>query len=113
VTKSGYGHLARDPSILEQKTVVMEPSFYVRSFTAFGKAVPQGKFLIELVIAELSPREGPTVQGSQSSLTTILSIWNYMIGSAVLVLPWAFKESGLIGGISTKYQLTLRSCFVH
>jgi len=28
-----------------------------------------------------------------------------MIGSAVLVLPWAFKEAGLFGGISKKYLL--------
>lgn len=34
--------------------------------------------------------------GKVSSFVTILSIWNYMIGSAILVLPWSFKESGMV-----------------
>lgn len=48
---------------------------------------------------------GPT-EGTQSSLTTIFSIWNFMIGSAILVLAWDFKEGGLL----VAFFITLLSC---
>ena len=32
----------------------------------------------------------------QSSLSTILSIWNTMMGSSLLAMPWGFSQSGLI-----------------
>ena len=34
-----------------------------------------------------------------SSLVIIFSCWNTMVGSAMVSLPWAFSESGIILGI--------------
>ena len=32
--------------------------------------------------------------GEQSSLVTILSVWNTMMGSSVLAMPWAIQQAG-------------------
>ena len=32
--------------------------------------------------------------GPNSSLTTILSIWNCVMGSSLLTMPWAFEKAG-------------------
>lgn len=34
----------------------------------------------------------------QSSMVIIFSVWKTMIGSAVVSLPWAYQQSGLIIG---------------
>ena len=36
--------------------------------------------------------------GEQGSFSTIFSIWNVMVGSGLLVMPWAFQNAGLVGG---------------
>mmetsp|Transcript_832 Transcript_832/g.1051 ORF Transcript_832/g.1051 Transcript_832/m.1051 type:complete len:121 (+) Transcript_832:374-736(+) len=33
------------------------------------------------------------------SLTTIFSVWNAMVGTGLVTIPWAFSQSGLILGI--------------
>lgn len=38
--------------------------------------------------------------GKQSSLMTIFSIWNTMMGSSLMAMPWGFHQAGLIGGLS-------------
>jgi sodium-coupled neutral amino acid transporter 9 len=38
-------------------------------------------------------------EGEQSSLITILSIWNTMMGSSVLAMPWAIDQAGFSLGI--------------
>lgn len=35
----------------------------------------------------------------QSSLVTIFSIWNTMVGSSLLTLPWAFAHAGILVGV--------------
>lgn len=35
----------------------------------------------------------------QSSIVTIFAIWNMMMGTSLLCLPWAYHQAGLIGGI--------------
>jgi len=57
-----------------------------------------------LYVRSLNPRiYGPSdidsTYRTQSSLSTIFSIWNFMIGSAILVLAWDFKEAGVVGGV--------------
>ena len=42
---------------------------------------------------------GKSEDGKQSSLTTILSTWNTMVGSSVLALPWAYSQSGFLLGL--------------
>lgn len=37
--------------------------------------------------------------GKQSSVRTIFSIWNTMMGSSLMALPWGYSQAGLIGGI--------------
>lgn len=37
-------------------------------------------------------------EGNQTSIQTIFSVWNTMVGSSLLALPWAFSSSGLILG---------------
>ena len=38
--------------------------------------------------------------GKQSSLMTIFSIWNTMMGSSLMAMPWGFHHAGLIGGLT-------------
>eukprot|EP00457_Paulinella_chromatophora_P005312 gb/GEZN01005328.1/.p1 GENE.gb/GEZN01005328.1/~~gb/GEZN01005328.1/.p1 ORF type:complete len:600 (-),score=49.98 gb/GEZN01005328.1/:21-1796(-) len=40
-------------------------------------------------------------RGKQSSFTTILSIWNTMLGSSLVAMPWAVSQAGLYGGALT------------
>lgn len=46
---------------------------------------------------------GPKKQGDDlkkhGSLSTIFSVWNTMIGSSMLTIPWAFSNSGIVLGI--------------
>ncbi|UXI21571.1 MAGUK p55 subfamily member 5 [Sarcoptes scabiei] len=37
-------------------------------------------------------------KGKQSSIVTIFAIWNMMMGTSLLCLPWAYHQAGLIGG---------------
>ena len=43
---------------------------------------------------------GTTNPGEQSSIRTIFSIVNTMVGSTILVMPWGFQQSGLVGGLA-------------
>ena len=35
----------------------------------------------------------------QSSITTIFTCWNTMVGSGIVALPWTFRESGFLLGL--------------
>uniref|UniRef100_A0A915P5Y4 Amino acid transporter transmembrane domain-containing protein n=1 Tax=Meloidogyne floridensis TaxID=298350 RepID=A0A915P5Y4_9BILA len=37
--------------------------------------------------------------GKQSSMVTIFSIWNTMVGTSLLAVPWALQQAGLVLGI--------------
>jgi sodium-coupled neutral amino acid transporter 9 len=37
-------------------------------------------------------------KAGQSSMATVFSIWNTMIGSTVLSIPWGLEQSGLLVG---------------
>eukprot|EP00004_Rigifila_ramosa_P020871 TRINITY_DN5474_c0_g1_i1.p1 TRINITY_DN5474_c0_g1~~TRINITY_DN5474_c0_g1_i1.p1 ORF type:complete len:498 (+),score=122.02 TRINITY_DN5474_c0_g1_i1:160-1494(+) len=54
-----------------------------------------------LVVSSLSSSTGE----KQSSLTTIFSIWNTMIGSTLLTMPWGYAQAGLIGGVGSVFFL--------
>lgn len=44
-------------------------------------------------------------EGSKhGSLTTIFSVWNAMVGTGMLTIPWAYSNSGFILGVS-KYSI--------
>ena len=34
--------------------------------------------------------------GKHGSLTTIFSVWNAMVGTGLLTLPWAFSQGGML-----------------
>eukprot|EP00049_Salpingoeca_infusionum_P022365 m.6332 g.6332 ORF g.6332 m.6332 type:complete len:656 (+) comp5145_c0_seq2:331-2298(+) len=42
---------------------------------------------------------GASKKGEQSSIVTILSIWNTMMGTSVLAMPWCIQQAGLGLGI--------------
>jgi len=46
-----------------------------------------------------------------SSLTLIFSIWNTMMGSSLLALPWGFSESGFATGLAIVFLLGIMSCY--
>ncbi|PIC34182.1 hypothetical protein B9Z55_013913 [Caenorhabditis nigoni] len=39
------------------------------------------------------------VSGKQGSIVTIFSIWNTMMGTSLLAMPWALQQAGLVLGI--------------
>ena len=43
--------------------------------------------------------------GKLGSLTTIFSIWNTIVGSGLLTIPWGYANSGLALGISKQNHL--------
>ncbi|CAI5449379.1 unnamed protein product [Caenorhabditis angaria] len=54
---------------------------------------PSGLFSI-LPFEELKDNSG-----KQGSIVTIFSIWNTMMGTSLLAMPWALQQAGLVGGI--------------
>ena len=45
-------------------------------------------------------------EGKQSSIITIFAIWNMMMGTSLLSLPWATRHAGLIGGNLVIFLMT-------
>lgn len=39
-----------------------------------------------------------STENRQSSIVTIFAIWNMMMGTSLLCLPWAYHQAGLLGG---------------
>jgi amino acid permease len=38
-------------------------------------------------------------RGKHGSLTTIFSVWNAMVGTGMLTIPWAYSNSGFVLGL--------------
>ncbi|XP_004345157.2 solute carrier family 38 [Capsaspora owczarzaki ATCC 30864] len=55
----------------------------------------------------LSAIGGKASKPSQSSLVTILSIWNTMIGTSMLSMPWAIQQAGFSLAIITMIAMAL------
>ncbi|CAB3406200.1 unnamed protein product [Caenorhabditis bovis] len=62
-------------------------------FTMPDHVIPASLFSI-LPFEELKD-----VSGKQGSLVTIFSIWNTMMGTSLLAMPWALQQAGLVWGI--------------
>lgn len=43
----------------------------------------------------------PTEDGKQGSLVTIFAVWNTIMGSSLLTMPWGMENAGLLMGIAT------------
>ncbi|XP_077981323.1 neutral amino acid transporter 9-like [Glandiceps talaboti] len=55
-----------------------------------------------------------TEQGKQSSIITIFSVWNTMMGTSLLSMPWAIGQAGFVLGIIILISmagLTLYTCY--
>ena len=51
----------------------------------------------------------------QNSFVIVFSIWNIMIGSAIVSLPWAFQQSGMALGIIISFcsfLVSFYSCYL-
>lgn len=80
----------------ETSAVISRYKYYTRlaphsesAFTMPDHVVP-GIFIIT---------EITQIQGSQSSLVTIFSLWNTMMGTSLLSMPWAINQAGFACGI--------------
>ncbi|KAL8617973.1 hypothetical protein ACOMHN_058057 [Nucella lapillus] len=49
---------------------------------------------------------GP-IETKHSSIVTIFSLWNTMMGTSLLSMPWAVEQAGFIGGISMLLLMAL------
>ncbi|XP_076065824.1 neutral amino acid transporter 9-like [Oratosquilla oratoria] len=45
------------------------------------------------------PAKFQGVDGKQASFVTIIAIWNTMMGTSLLTMPWAFGQAGFVGGL--------------
>ncbi|XP_050711624.1 sodium-coupled neutral amino acid transporter 9-like [Eriocheir sinensis] len=45
------------------------------------------------------PGHVPDADGKQASHITIIAIWNTMMGTSLMTMPWAFGQAGFVGGI--------------
>merc|ERR1719239_1813091 len=55
-------------------------------------AIPASFFQIQFL--GVSP-----AAGKQSSIVTIFAIWNTMMGTSLLSMPWALEQAGLVMGL--------------
>lgn len=53
-----------------------------------------------------APNFSLPTDGKQSSIVTIFAIWNMMMGTSLLSLPWAYHHAGLIGGLVIIFLMT-------
>lgn len=52
--------------------------------------------------------EKPAAQPKgQSSLSTVFSLWNTMIGSTVVTIPWAMEQAGIVLGLRMHYVVVI------
>uniref|UniRef100_A0A0K2TPS9 Putative amino acid permease F13H10.3like [Strongylocentrotus purpuratus] n=1 Tax=Lepeophtheirus salmonis TaxID=72036 RepID=A0A0K2TPS9_LEPSM len=66
-----------------------------RRFLAYpDHLVPPQYFLLNVPVVSSQVES----DGKQSSLVTILAIWNTMMGTSLLATPWAISQSGIIMG---------------
>jgi hypothetical protein len=75
--RTGYQQLGSKEDFLRIPKHVIDPILYV----------------IYAPFAQMEPGQ------KQSSLTTIFTCWNTMIGSGIVALPWTFSNSGFLLGI--------------
>jgi len=43
----------------------------------------------------------------QSSISTIFSVWNSMVGTGLVTIPWAYQQSGLLLGIGILFLINI------
>jgi hypothetical protein len=83
--KTGYEHLNKE-EFLKVPHHVIEADYYVTDLTKV-----------------LKHHDGKEDDGKHGSFTTIFSVWNAMVGTGMLTIPWGFSGSGLILGLCKAY----------
>ncbi|KAG1680686.1 Sodium-coupled neutral amino acid transporter 9 [Nymphon striatum] len=53
----------------------------------------------------------PNEEAKQSSIITIFAMWNCMVGTSLLSMPWAIHQAGLFGGIGCLVTMGLICCY--
>lgn len=87
-----------DPSINSNRPVLVIPDHVVPWYFSLPRIVSEN---IKV----------PAEVGTQSSLVTIFAIWNMMMGTSLLCLPWAYHRAGLVGGTLAILLMTAISFF--
>ena len=95
-SKTGLRHLKKENMINVPDEIKHElNNLRLPAFVSSGD--DKGKYisLLSVIAAEKDDKTGKL-----GSLTTIFSIWNAMVGSGLLTIPWGYSNSGLALGIS-------------
>ena len=70
-------------------------------------------FNIPIIVPFQRTQDGQILK--QSSLMSILTCWNTMMGAGIVTLPWAFSHSGFLLGIIicfVGFLVSLRTCIL-
>jgi hypothetical protein len=60
--------------------------------------IPKLSYLVKKIYLRL--KKNWWGKKKNGSLTVIFSVWNTMVGTGMLTIPWAYSNSGLFLGIS-------------
>lgn len=91
--RTGFKHMTNRNSFLEVPHHVIEDYMFVRNF----------------------PFTRPDDKGKHGSLTTIFSVWNAMVGTGLVTIPWAYSEAGLVLGLLitlTTFLVSFFTCYL-
>jgi solute carrier family 38 (sodium-coupled neutral amino acid transporter), member 9 len=68
--------------------------------------------LASIYLGTAPHKDGEVSEGSKrGDITLIFSIWNTMMGSSLLALPWAFTTSGFITGLVIIFLMGALCCY--
>ena len=82
------------------------------SYQLPAHVVPSSLFFPSMAsIMNLGKDESEPEDPKQSDIKLIFSIWNTMMGSSMLALPWGFSESGLGMGLFLIFILGALTCY--
>ncbi|KAK3856281.1 hypothetical protein Pcinc_016879 [Petrolisthes cinctipes] len=57
------------------------------------------------------PGHVPDADGKQASHITIIAIWNTMMGTSLMTMPWAFGQAGFLGGLIIMLGMALLALY--
>lgn len=86
---------------LGNRSVFFQRPDHLLPASFFQVHVPGGTFL------KVAPARG----SKASSFVTVLSIWNTMMGTSLLSVPWAVGKSGLAGSLIIGFVMAAIACY--
>jgi len=87
--RSGLKHMGRSTTYLEVPTHVTQDNAFV---------------IFQTGIEESGDKK-------HSSISTIFSVWNTMVGSSLLTIPWAYSNSGILLGVFISFVTFIISVY--